>query len=197
MRFPSSSAATMKAALLLLGCVLAILGGCDRRESGALSPEQAAAARRQIVLWLECEECTSGELDAVVKLGQAAVPSLAATLKEGPSNARKARMEQYLNETHERYDEYWKTHAADWPNPNDPRVGAPAEKNVFVQGFLENYSARYRMRAARALGEIGGDEARKALEEASRDRRLRYDERAAVTEALQKLSGAPAARTAA
>jgi hypothetical protein len=187
----------MKAALLLLGCVLVILGGCDRRESGTLSPEQAAEARRQIVLWLECEECTSGELDAVVKLGQAAVPSLAATLKDGPSNARKARMEQYLNETHERYDEYWKTHTEDWPNPNDPTVGAPATKDVFVQGFLRNYEARYRMRAARALGEIGGDEARKALEEAAQDQRLRYDERNAVTEALQKLSGAPAARTAA
>ena len=67
---------------LLTLCFLA--PKCQHSGTSPVPPEQAVQARRTIVNYLECEECRSGEAEAVVKLGQLAVPTLAATLLEGP-----------------------------------------------------------------------------------------------------------------
>src|SRR5947209_11444713 len=70
--------------------VLGLAGtGCASRGPSAPAPTAAEDARRVIVAWLECEECGDGELAAVVKLGEAAVPSLVAPLRDGPAPARR------------------------------------------------------------------------------------------------------------
>ena len=71
-----AGAAVALGAWLLLAC-----------EPAAIRPEDAVDARRTLLAWFECEECWSGELDAVAALGERAVPMLAATLEAGPPEA--------------------------------------------------------------------------------------------------------------
>src|SRR5512134_3649634 len=88
--------------------VLALIGaGCAAPAPPTTTPampppERAAEIRSIIVAWLECDECSEGELAAVVKLGQAAVPSLAANLRDGPSPARREQLRRHLEESHAR-----------------------------------------------------------------------------------------------
>jgi hypothetical protein len=114
-------------------------------------PARAAEMRSTIIAWLECEECSEGELEAVVKLGQAAVPTLAASLRDGPSPARREQLRRHLQESHARLKDRSRTSAA-----------------VYVQRYTENLEALYRVRAARALSLVGGPAARQALEDAQR-----------------------------
>lgn len=142
-----------------------------------LSPEQATEARKTIVTYLECEECEEGELEAVVKLGQAAVPTLAATLRGGPGVANRELLRRQLQDTYKKLKEYEKTH---------PNSKVSQSEEEYVKTYSENYVALYQSRAATALAAIGGPDARKALEEAS-GLPLRADVKAAVKDALAKI----------
>ena len=76
--------------LVLLCMGLLLLGGCERPKepsSRVLTPEEASVATVAMVEWFECEECEQGELQAVVKYGQAIVPTLRASLLHGASPA--------------------------------------------------------------------------------------------------------------
>src|SRR5688572_13230850 len=103
----------------LIAIILVLLAGtasaCTRtnvQQTGQtqLSPEQALTLRKTIMTYLECEECEQGELEAVVKLGQTAVPTLSATLRDGPSDANRELLRRQLSDTYKRLKEYEKTH---------------------------------------------------------------------------------------
>lgn len=165
---------TLVLALLLLSTL-----AC--RDDGPLeeSPESALAARRDVVRWLECEECTDGELEAVLALGQRAVPTLVATLGKGPSPAR---MERERIALEARYRAL-KAHVA--ANPR-LRIHETAER--YVADYLENLELLYRARSARALGVLGGQRAEAGLRSAlSMD--LPPESHLAIEDALERLEG--------
>jgi hypothetical protein len=164
--------------LLLVG--ISVIGfGClpGLQKKKPLTPEEAAAARRTIVAWLECEECTDGELEAVVKLGEVAVPSLAATVREGPSPAKLEELRRHLEANYRRLKDYQSTH-------RDTVV--PMTSREYVNTYMGNYIALVRSRAAIALGKIGGPEAKKALQSAQR-MELRRDAAEVVEQSLGQL----------
>jgi len=149
-------------------------GGVDINR---MTPEQKAEARRAIVAWLECEECTEGQLEAVVKLGAAAVPSLAASLREGPSPANREVLRRNLIANYRELKEYERSH---------PEARVAMTEEEYLRTYMENYVALHQTRAAKALGAIGGPEARRALEEATRGQ-LREDVMSAVRASLDKM----------
>ena len=113
------------------------------------SPEKAVEIRGTVMVWLDCEECSDGELSAVVKLGEAAVPSLTASLRDGLSSARREQLRRHLEESYTRL-------------PDRSR----ASVDVYVQRYTDNMVALHQVRAATALSIIGGPAARRALEDA-------------------------------
>lgn len=142
-----------------------------------LNPEQAAEARRTIMAWLECEECQDGELKAVVNLGKAAVPSLAAVLRHGPSPAKRELLHRYLVTNYKKLKGYEKKH---------PDTRMKMSEGEYVRTYSRNYVAQYRVRAVSALAEIGGSDSKKALNEAVK-RRVRHDVRVVLKEAIKKV----------
>jgi hypothetical protein len=106
-----------------------------------------------IAAWLECDECRDGELEAVRKLGPSAVSRLASALNGGPSPARL-----------QSYDKFLRKLYADVKAR--PKSDVPYAEDEFVKRERDRYISLYRVRAARALGEIGGPEAVKALDQA-------------------------------
>ncbi|HET7219507.1 MAG TPA: hypothetical protein VFJ02_15730, partial [Vicinamibacterales bacterium] len=107
--------------------------------------------------WLECVECNAGELQAVVKLGQSAIPRLAPSLLDGPPPPKLQSYERYLRKMYADMKAYEKTH---------PKSVVPYTEDEFVKRDMAKYTNLYRVRAARALGEIGGPEAAKLLDQA-------------------------------
>jgi hypothetical protein len=152
---------------------------CHKNNPGTspLPPEQAAQARRTIVNYLECEECESGEIEVLVKLGQVAVPTLVATLLEGPPRTSLEVYRRNLAARYRELKEYERTH---------PETKVPGSEQQYVTSYSDNFVAGYRVRAATALGLIGGPEAKRALEEASR-LTLRNDVETAVKASLEKM----------
>jgi hypothetical protein len=121
--------------------------------AAALTPEEAAAARRTIERWLECDECLDGELDAVLRLGPIAVPTLVATLRDGLSPATRASLELDLRARHAELA----ARAKGRP---------PLAVETFVREQLAIQQARYQVRSAQALARIGGPDAKRALDDA-------------------------------
>jgi hypothetical protein len=142
-----------------------------------LSPTESAQALEALTTWFECEECEAGELAAVTRYGQAVVPSLAAVLRGGLSPAAR---EHLRRELELRYD------ALIERSKKNPNAKPKSSKPRFVSRYLDNRDAQYRVRAAQALAAIGGEEARRALEEASRQRH-RGDVQAVIRSSLQKV----------
>lgn len=170
----------MKSFALLTTIMVLCFTAPDCRKPGGtpgLPPEQAAQARRAIVTYLECEECEVDQVDAVIKLGQVAVPTLVATLLEGPPRTNLEVYRRHLTARYRELKQYEQTH---------PQVTVPGSEQQYVESYLNNYVALYRVRAATALAAIGGADAKRALEEASR-MTLRNDEREAVKASLEKI----------
>jgi len=161
---------------------LLLVGGCERPKEPpgrVLTPEEASAATVAMVEWFECEECEQGELQAVVKYGQAIVPTLRSSLLHGASPASRELMRRELEKRYDELLRYQKDH---------PKSRPASSKKEFVEMYLANFDAQYRTRAAHALGAIGGEAARKALEEAQ-TKVKRADERESVKAALTALEG--------
>ena len=157
---------------LALGCPG---GGTDVTTADrVLTVEGSRQVRHTVVKWFECEECVDGELAAVVALGDLVVPTLGATLKQGPSPASRAAVDLRLRERHA---ELVELAARD-------RSIAPGDASDYVGVYMSNFVARYRSRAAYALGEIGTKAALGALRAAPRAE-LRADVRELVDNALQ------------
>ena len=150
---------------------------CKKGGERPLTPEQAATMRRAIITYLECEECEDGELEAVVKYGPAAVPTLAATLHEGPSQANLEQLRRHLTARYRDLKAYEQTH---------PEVKVPGNEEQYVKTYMDNYVALNQARAATALAAIGGSKARRALEKSSLTS-LRDDVKAVVKSSLEKI----------
>jgi hypothetical protein len=141
-----------------------------------LSPEQAAEVRRAVVAWLECEECEEGQLEAVQKLGSAAVPTLGATLERGPSAASRDRARRHLEDSYAKIAEHVKKY---------PEQKLEVSQEEYVKIYLENYVANYQVRSAQALSAIGGEQARKLLETAVVKKSSRGDVQSALEAAAK------------
>lgn len=141
-----------------------------------LSPDQAAEVRRAVVAWLECEECEEGQLEAVQKLGGAAVPTLAATLERGPSAASRERARRHLEDSYAKIAEHVKKY---------PEQKLEVSQEEYVKIYLENYVANYQVRSAQALSAIGGEPARKLLETAAERKSARRDVQSALEAAAK------------
>jgi len=163
-------------------CCLVICGCVPKKAEPptktSLSPEQAAESRRTIITWLECEECSDGELEAVVKLGSIAVPSLAIILREGPSRANRELQRRHLMTTYQRLKSYQAKH---------PELVLPMSEEQFVGTYMDNYAALYQSRAAMGLAAMGGTDAKRAIEDAAKVS-FRDDVKATVQASMEKLS---------
>jgi hypothetical protein len=145
--------------------------------AGEARPGSGHEARRVIAAWLECEECTDGELEAVTKVGEAAVPVLAASLRSGLAPATREKLRLHLTATYADLKKHASTH---------PESAVTATQEQYVDTYLANHDALHRIRAAKALAAIGGPAAKAALDEASRAS-LRPDVQAAVRDSLAKM----------
>jgi hypothetical protein len=163
---------------LMCVVVLASLGITDVTfaQSKEVSPEEALELRKAVIGWLECEECEERQLEGVLKYGELAVPSLGAALERGPSPASLERVRMHLEKSHRDLVEYAKTH---------DEVKVSLKEEEYVKAYLENYQALHASRAAEALGKIGGEAARKYLENATK-LRLRADVQAVVRKSLER-----------
>jgi hypothetical protein len=143
-------------------------------QADSISPERSARAREALVEWYECEECEENQLEQVMNYREDVVPSLIATLNGGPGPASRELMRRGLEERYDRLLEYQRNHP-------EAKISAPKEK--FVTQYLSNYDAQYRVRAAQALGAIGGDSAEKGLRGAMKQP-YRADVRSSIERAL-------------
>jgi hypothetical protein len=168
----------MKSISKKMWVVLAALATAPLAFGQEMPAGQALEVRQAVVAWLECEECTEGQLEGVLKLGALAVPSLGAALERGPSPASLERNQIHLEQTYRNLVEYARTH---------DEVKVELKEEEYVKLYLENYRANYGVRAAEALGKIGGEAARKHLDNASK-LGLRADVQAAVKESAGKIA---------
>ncbi len=141
-----------------------------------LTPEQSEEIRQSLVTWFECEECETGQMEAVVKHGENAIPSLIATLRSGPAPASREFLRHQLDLRYTELKEYERTH---------PAVKVAGTREEFIEMYLSNFDAQYRVRAATALAAIGGQEAKEALRDAL-DKSPREDVRMVIASALEK-----------
>jgi len=123
----------------LIGC--AVFVGCA-------SPPPAEID--VVTEYLGCIDCATQALRPVVALGDSAVPVLRWVLAQGPSPERVARERTNATEAHERIRRYAVQH------PGFPYIEADT---VFVADAVARLDARIRLRAARALLQIGTPEA--------------------------------------
>ncbi|MBI5042527.1 MAG: hypothetical protein HZC10_01555 [Nitrospirae bacterium] len=142
-----------------------------------LTLKETAEAQHIIVNWMECEECVDGELEAVKKLGEIAVPSLSKILPEGPSKESLDLRRRHLITTYKELKKYGETH---------PESAIKMSEQEYVKIYMDNYIALYQIRAAEALSAIGGLAAKKALEDSLKIP-LRDDVKAAVRDSIEKL----------
>lgn len=140
-------------ALFVLTCSfylsLSATAAGETRSIVTLSPAEAAQARETILRWLECEECRSGELRGVTGLGAVAIPSLIASLYQGPSQAKKELMRRRLIHAYNSLGPPYKV----------------ASETDYIEHYQGKYFASYQIRAAKALECIGGEEATRGLKD--------------------------------
>jgi hypothetical protein len=164
---------------VIFSLAVGVLTGCPQRGRQGikdLSPERKTEIVRNVLTWLECEECEEGQLERVRKQGDVAVPTLAAALKEGPSPASLELLRMGLEERYDKLQAYATTH-------KDMKIDQ--SKDEFVDHYMGNYDSLYRIRAAEALSAIGSKQSRKALEEASKGN-YRDDVNQAIKRYLKK-----------
>jgi len=145
----------------------------------AAQPALQPDALRVITFWMECEECTAAQLQAVVRLGPPAVPALNEFLRNGPPSTSIDPREKAIRDRYQQQQRYAPAH---------PESRPPMSEDDTVALYLRNYRAAYRSRAAQALRAIGTAEARAALTQALTDAaalRLTPAEVAAIRRALQ------------
>lgn len=119
------------------------------------SSGEAAEVMRTVLKWLECEECIDGELKAVIRLSNIAVPPLSTALREGASPSS---LEIYRRELEVSY-----TRMANYLSSNTKRKLA-LTRDEYIALHRGNYIRLYQIRALTALSMIGGTTATAALE---------------------------------
>jgi hypothetical protein len=141
---------------------------CSTALAQSLSPSQAQSAVFALSAWLESDHGDAEELAAVLQLGQSALPSLSAALSAGPSAARRTRLRAALETSY----------AA--------QKSMSASREQYVQHYMGNFEAMYRVRAAQALAALGGPAARDAIRR-SMESEKRDDVRATLRELLDQM----------
>ena len=121
------------------------------------SRPQPGSTAGVIEVWLECVECRDGELQAVVKLGASRRLALGRRCSLDPAPAKLQSYEKYLRKMYSDMKAYEKTH---------PKNVVPFTEDEFVKRDMAKLTNLYRVRAATALGEIGGPDAATALDQA-------------------------------
>jgi hypothetical protein len=101
---------------------------------------------RTLDSWLMCDECINGERAAAKAIGHKAVPALSSALVGPPARRRALVRGQFV-------DSY-------------PGAITGLTPDVYADQLLANYVATYQKRAAIALGDLGGNDAKAALNEA-------------------------------
>lgn len=129
----------------------------------ALACRPSAPIHPVLEAWLTCVECIDGELDSVRALAArepATIDALRDALILGPTAHDRATIAVYLGAE---YDQL--TTRIDSAAPGS---ALPYARDAFVEHYAGNMVVTYRSRAARALGVIGGQKARVALDLALR-----------------------------
>jgi hypothetical protein len=106
--------------------------------------QPTTAERNTVRRWLLCEECSEGELDAVVALGDRVTGVLAEALKGPPRSYR----ENVRRQAEAMYDRI---------------TGARLSQQQYVGHFVDNYVATYQSRSVVALQRIGTPRAHAVL----------------------------------
>jgi HEAT repeat protein len=143
--------------LVLLSMVWLAIEACISAQQPGRGQPPAGGVPNVVDAWLECVECRDSELQAVVKLGPSAITGLSPALLNGPPPAKVQSYEKYLRQIYADMKAYEKTH---------PKSVVPYTEDEFVKRDMAKYMNLYRVRAARALGDIGGPQAAAALEQA-------------------------------
>lgn len=166
--------------LCLLGiCIISMASSetAIAQAPATLSPADATQVRREIQAWLECGLCDEAELTPVKARGAAAVGSLRFALLSGPSDGDIELLRAHLAKSYERL----RDHSTTPESSSDSQA-----KKTFVKTYIDNFVATYRIRAAQALGAIGTEEAKQALDEAKKLKNPKDVDRA-ITEAREKI----------
>ena len=160
--------------ILVFTCMFLLQANCQpERKPSTVIGKDSIDAKNALLRYYECEECTDGELEAVVKYGDNVVPSLSLTMQQGVSPVLKSAHEQYLRDTYRQLSEYAKTH------PENVLKSTEAE---YVAMYLERYDNQHRIRAIEALARIGTDLAKKELNSFAKEGKPN----AAVADALKR-----------
>lgn len=160
----------------LLAVVCSTFVACDKKTPTTPNYQEIETARSAMVTWLECEECTEGELKSVLAHSKRLQPMLISTLNKGVAPAS---MALYRVELEKRYDELVAA------SRSNPRTKPTLSKDKFVQLYLGNFSAQYKVRSAQALSAIGGEKSKQAIKEALGNAK-REDVRKELKQALEK-----------
>jgi len=155
-----------RAVLLALVVALTLLVWLTWRRNPLLPGERA-----RVEHWLECEECQGTELGSVLSLSTRALPTLGRSLMTGPDPRRVLRLRDHLRNSYQGLVDYQTAHG-----PDSLGISQPA----YVDRFLENYDATYRVRSAIAIARIGGARAKALLTQGSALTGLRPDVRARI-----------------
>lgn len=116
---------------------------CTLTAWGTKQPPQVG--RPEVSRWFMCTDCTGGELDGVVRLGDDAVRDLALAFDISSIERVLVSYRQRLAEEWRRQESYAKT------NPED---GFDLSESEYVESYVANLTVSYQSRAASALGEI-------------------------------------------
>jgi hypothetical protein len=147
--------------------------------SPANGDERADTSQAQAALsaWLECVECSDGELEKLVPHTSLVGPVLVEILSHGPSPSQKARIEDRLR--------------ADW------RSLAPSARvygeREYVEVFSQNAAVQYQIRAIQAFARFAAPQYDRALLDAYENPRLRPEVLQEVRVALGQRHLAPPA----
>jgi len=152
-------------AMFSVGCSLA-----DGDEKPDTSAAQAA-----LLAWLECVECSDGELEKLVPHAALVGPVLIEILSQGPSPSQSARIEDRLR--------------ADWKSLS-PSARVYGEKE-YVEVFGRNAEAQYQIRATQALARFAAPQYDEALLDAAKNPKFRPEVMQAVRAALEQRHLAP------
>jgi hypothetical protein len=140
--------------------------------------EEAVRASQVLTNWLTCQKCEQGQLEAVVRNGEAIRPILMKLLLNQPSPPSREVLRRELGTRYEQLVEYSKK------NPNSPLT---AKMEQFVELYYGNSDVQHRVRAVQALAAIGGSGARAALQTVADEATQNDEVRAAARDALSRL----------
>lgn len=122
------------------------------------SPAPPVALRvteaRALPGWMDCAECTDGELDSVLAHRAELQDALIAILRAGVPPDRRSAEALRLGARHERLARF---------RSSQPGALATADSAGFIAFYLERLDRRYRLRAGRALAALATPAAIHAL----------------------------------